>query len=106
MHPTREPPAVGAPPIVLTHVLPGFLLWLPRVAVFGGALSKGLDAALEPLAEPDALSAIELALIVAVVSVPLNSLCGLAAAWCIGRFRFRGRSLLITLIGLPFSVSP
>ena len=61
---------------------------------------------LEALADPDAIAAIELTLLVAAISVPLNTICGLAAAWCIGRFQFPGRGLLITLIELPFSVSP
>ena len=58
------------------------------------------------LVAPDAIAAIELTLIVAAISVPLNAVCGLTAAWCIGRFRFLGRGLLITLIELPFSISP
>ena len=88
------------------HSAAVILLLLPLVVVFTEALSHGLAAALDALGDPDAISAIELTLIVAAVSVPLNAVCGLAAAWCIGRFRFRGRSLLITLIELPFSVSP
>ena len=92
--------------IALTIVLLVILLLLPLVVVFTEALSRGLAAALDALDEPDAISAIELTLLVAAVSVPLNTVCGVAAAWCIGRFRFRGRSLLITLIELPFSVSP
>ena len=92
--------------IALTIVLLVILLLLPLVVVFTEALSRGLAAALDALDEPDAIAAIELTLIVAAVSVPLNTVCGVAAAWCIGRFRFRGRSLLITLIELPFSVSP
>jgi sulfate transport system permease protein len=106
MQVTQESRAVRIALIALTVVLLGFLLLLPLAVVFAEALSRGLGAMWEALAEPDAVSAIELTLIVAAVSVPLNTLCGLAAAWCIGRFRFRGRSLLITLIELPFSVSP
>lgn len=82
------------------------LLLLPLAVVFSEALRRGLPTALAALASPDAIAAIQLTLLVAAVSVPLNTVCGLAAAWCIGRFRFRGRSLLITLIELPFSVSP
>ena len=105
-HATQERPAVRIALIALTIVLLVILLLLPLVVVFTEALSRGLAAALDALEEPDAISAIELSLLVAAVSVPLNTVCGVAAAWCIGRFRFRGRSLLITLIELPFSVSP
>ena len=92
--------------IAATILLLIVLLLLPLAVVFAEALSHGLGAALATFGDPDAISAIELTLIIAAVNVPLNTLCGLAAAWCIGRFRFRGRSLLITLIELPFSVSP
>jgi len=82
------------------------LLLLPLVAIFGEAFSRGIAGVLESLGDPDSIAAIQLTLLVAAVSVPLNAICGIAAAWCIGRFRFPGRSLLITLIELPFSVSP
>jgi sulfate transport system permease protein len=82
-----------------------FLL-LPLIVVFGQAFSKGFALAWESLDEPDAQSAIRLTLIVAAISVPLNSIGGLAASWCIARFRFPGRELLMTIIELPFSVSP
>ncbi len=82
-----------------------FLL-LPLLVVFGQAFSRGVDAAWESLQDPDALDAIRLTLIVAAISVPINSICGVAAAWCIARFRFPGRDLLVTFIELPFSVSP
>jgi sulfate/thiosulfate transport system permease protein len=91
---------------VLMVLLLVLLLLLPLAVVFTEALSHGLAAIGAALADPDTIAAIELTLLVAVVSVPLNTVCGLAAAWCIGRFQFRGRSLLITLIELPFSVSP
>ena len=90
----------------LTIVLLRVLLLLPLAVGVRRGASHGLGAVLAALDEPDALAAIGLTLIVAAISVPLNTVCGLAAAWCIGRFRFRGRSLLITLIELPFSVSP
>ncbi len=92
--------------ILPTLGLMGVFLVLPLCVVFYEAMSRGLDPMLAALAEPDALSAIRLTLLVAAISVPVNALCGLAAAWCIGRFRFPGRSLLMTLIELPFSVSP
>jgi sulfate transport system permease protein len=91
---------------VLTVVLLVLFLLLPLAVVFTEALSHGLGAVTAALGEPDTIAAIGLTLLVAAVSVPLNMVCGLAAAWCIGRFQFRGRSLLITLIELPFSVSP
>jgi sulfate transport system permease protein len=103
---TQERPGVRIALIALTIVLLVILLLLPLAVVFTEALSRGLAAVMEALEEPDAISAIELTLLVAVVSVPLNTVCGVTAAWCIGRFRFRCRSLLITLIELPFSVSP
>ena len=82
-----------------------FLL-VPLINVFAQALSKGLGAYGRALIDPDTLSAIKLTLTVAAISVPLNLGFGLAAAWCIAKFQFRGKSLLITLIDLPFSVSP
>jgi sulfate transport system permease protein len=91
---------------VLTVVLLVLFLLLPLAVVFSEALSHGLPAVTAALSEPDTMAAIGLTLLVAAISVPLNTICGLAAAWCIGRFQFRGRSLLITLIELPFSVSP
>jgi sulfate transport system permease protein len=82
------------------------LLVLPLGVVFSQALSHGLGAVFEALTDPDALSAIRLTLAVAAIAVPLNAVCGLAAAWCVTRFRFPGREVLTTLIELPFSVSP
>ncbi len=82
-----------------------FLL-LPLANVFAQALSKGWSYYLASLDNPDSLSAIKLTLLVSAISVPLNVLFGLAAAWAIAKFEFRGKSILITLIDLPFSVSP
>ena len=103
---TTERPATQAGLIVLTILLLAVLLLLPLVVVFVEAFAHGLGAVVNALIEPDAVAAIELTLIVAAVSVPLNTVGGLAAAWCIGRFRFPGRGLLVTLIELPLSVSP
>jgi sulfate/thiosulfate transport system permease protein len=103
---TQESRATRLALIALTIVGLIVFLLLPLAVVFGEALSAGLGAALTAIGDPDAVAAIELTLLVAAVSVPLNAICGLAAAWCIGRFRFPGRGLLITLIELPFSVSP
>ncbi len=84
----------------------GLFLVVPLVAVFTYAFEKGAGAYLASLAEPETWSAIRLTLTAALIAVPLNLAFGLAAAWLIARFRFRGRDLLITLIDLPFSVSP
>jgi sulfate transport system permease protein len=92
--------------IAVTLALLVVLLLLPLVVVFDEALRRGVPAMLVAIAQPDAIAAILLTLLVAAISVPLNTICGVAAAWSIGRFRFPGRSLLITLIELPFSVSP
>lgn len=83
----------------------GFLM-LPLIAVFAEALRNGWLTYLEALADPDAQSAIRLTLIAATIAVPLNLVFGVAAAWAIARFEFRGKALLISLIDLPFSVSP
>src|SRR6266545_5286401 len=84
----------------------GVFLLLPLINVFAQAFGKGWQAYLKGLTDPDTLSAIKLTLTVAAISVPLNVTFGLAAAWCIAKFQFRGKSVLITLIDLPFSVSP
>jgi sulfate transport system permease protein len=84
----------------------GLFLVVPLVAVFTFAFQKGLGAYLTALAQPESWAAIRLTLTAAVIAVPLNLVFGLAAAWLIARFRFRGRDLLVTLIDLPFSVSP
>jgi sulfate transport system permease protein len=84
----------------------GLFLFIPLVAVFTFAFEKGAGAYLASLAEPETWSAIRLTLTAALIAVPLNLAFGLAAAWLIARFRFPGRDLLITLIDLPFSVSP
>lgn len=81
-------------------------LALPLVVVLTEALAKGWDRYASALADPMALSAIQLTLLVAAISVPLNVVFGLCASWAIAKFDFRGKSLLITFIDLPFSVSP
>jgi sulfate transport system permease protein len=94
---------------VLIAIALGFLalfLFVPLVAVFVEALKKGLDVYLAAIREPDALSAIRLTLVAAAISVPLNLAFGIAAAWAIAKFDFRGKNLLLTFIDLPFSVSP
>ncbi|MBA2963146.1 MULTISPECIES: sulfate ABC transporter permease subunit CysW [Ramlibacter] len=81
-------------------------LVLPLAAVFTEALRKGSGAYLDALREPDAWAAIRLTLITAAIAVPLNLAFGIAAAWCIAKFEFRGKAFLTTLVDLPFSVSP
>lgn len=90
--------------IALAFVL--LFLALPLAAVFTEALRKGFDAYVDALKEPDAWSAIRLTLVTALVAVPLNLVFGVAAAWCIAKYEFRGKALLTTLVDLPFSVSP
>jgi sulfate transport system permease protein len=104
--PTSEHRIVRAALVAGTVALLVVLLLLPLAVVFAEALRHGFPAVLAAVAQPDAIAAILLSLLVAAVSVPLNTVCGVAAAWSIGRFRFPGRGLLITLIELPFSVSP
>lgn len=84
----------------------GVFLFMPLAAVFSQALEKGFGAYLAALREPDALSAIRLTLLTAAIAVPLNLVFGVVAAWAIAKFEFPGKSVLITLIDLPFSVSP
>jgi sulfate transport system permease protein len=84
----------------------GILLFAPLVAVFAQALAQGAAAALASFDNPDVRAAIRLTLIVAGIAVPLNAVFGIAAAWAIAKFDFRGKAFLITFIDLPFSVSP
>ena len=92
--------------IALALAFIALFLVLPLVSVFVQALAKGFAAYGAALTHPDALSAIRLTLLVALISVPLNIVFGLAAAWAIAKFDFPGKSLLVTFIDLPFSVSP
>ncbi|RRH78162.1 sulfate ABC transporter permease subunit CysW [Falsigemmobacter faecalis] len=84
----------------------GILVFAPLVVVFTEALSKGVSAALSALSGRDAQSAIRLTLLIAAIAVPVNAVFGIAAAWFLTRYQFRGKAFLITLIDLPFSVSP
>jgi sulfate transport system permease protein len=92
--------------IAIAVVFLALFLFLPLVSVFYEALVTGFGPYFEALAERDALAAIRLTLLVAAIAVPANLLFGLAAAWAIAKFEFKGKSFLITLIDLPFSVSP
>ena len=101
---SRSASSLGLTVIAIAFLVT-FLL-LPLVAVFVEALAKGISAYGNALVEPDAISAIKLTLIVAAISVPLNIVFGIVAAWAIAKFDFPGKSVLITFIDLPFSVSP
>jgi sulfate transport system permease protein len=103
----KKPRSAGA--LLLLTVAVAWLalvILLPLGAVFVEAFRKGTEAFLSAIREHDALSAVRLTLIVAAICVPLNAVFGLAAAWTIAKFEFRGKGLLMTLIDLPFSVSP
>jgi sulfate/thiosulfate transport system permease protein len=105
-------PALRDPGPVAWALIGFALLWvvlflvLPLVVVLAEALARGLPPFLEALAEPDALAAIRLTLLVAAISVPANLVLGVAAAWAIAKHEFRGRSVLMALLDLPISVSP
>ena len=102
----REPPAAKALLIFLAVAYVVLMLLLPLGAVLIEALRKGWEAWWAAVVQPDARASIKLTLIVAAISVPLNTICGIAAAWAIAKFDFRGKTALIALIELPFSVSP
>jgi sulfate transport system permease protein len=104
--PTQEAPLARWLLIGLSVAGLGLLVAAPLIAVFAEALAQGWTAAAASLANRDALSAIRLTLTIAAVAVPLNAAFGIAAAWFITKFDFRGKAVLITLIDLPFSVSP
>jgi sulfate/thiosulfate transport system permease protein len=101
-----EPAAIRFALITVALLFLALFLMLPLAAVFAQALEKGWEAYLAALQEPDTLSAILLTLVTAICCVPVNLFFGIVAAWAIAKFSFRGKSLLITLIDLPFSVSP
>jgi sulfate transport system permease protein len=101
-----ESPGVRRLLIAVAFVFLFMFLLLPLVSVFYQALRHGLEEYLAALVEPETFAAIRLTLIVAAISVPANLVFGLAAAWAIAKFDFKGKSFLITLIDLPFSVSP
>jgi len=103
---TLEPGWVRYALIAVALVFLTLFLFVPLVAVFTEALKKGWDTYKESVLDPDALSAIRLTFIAAGIAVPLNLVFGVAAAWTIAKFEFPGKSLLLSLIALPFSVSP
>ncbi|MGL5632786.1 MAG: sulfate ABC transporter permease subunit CysW [Azovibrio sp.] len=103
---TREPAWIKFLILGVSLTFFAIFLLLPLIAVFVEAFRKGLETYWAALVEPDAVSAIRLTLITAAIALPLNLVFGVAAAWAIAKFEFRGKHLLITLIDLPFSVSP
>jgi sulfate transport system permease protein len=105
-HATREPRWVQGVLIATALAFLALFLFMPLAAVFVEALKKGWDAYWAAIIEPDAFSAIKLTLIAAGIAVPANLIFGISAAWAIAKFDFRGKSFLITLIDLPFAVSP
>ncbi|PZP21252.1 sulfate ABC transporter permease subunit CysW [Pseudomonas kuykendallii] len=92
--------------IGLAWIIFAVILLLPLYIVVTQGLQRGLDVFWNAISEPDAISALKLTLLATGISVPLNLVFGVAAAWCVTKFEFRGKSLLITLIDMPFSVSP
>jgi len=103
---TSEPAWIRWTLITTALLFLSLFLFMPLAAVFTEALRKGFDTYISALADADALSAMKLTFIAALIAVPLNLVFGVAAAWAIAKFEFRGKSILITLIDLPFAVSP
>jgi len=103
---TQDPLWVKALVLSLVAAFLVLVLILPLVSVFAEALRRGIDPALEAITNPDALAAIKLTLLTAAIAVPFNIVFGVCAAWAVAKHDFAGKSLLISLIDLPFSVSP
>jgi sulfate/thiosulfate transport system permease protein len=103
---TQEPSWVRRTLIGLALIFLTLFLFIPLISVFYEALKKGVDVYFAAITEADARAAIRLTLIAAAIAVPLNLIFGVAAAWAIAKFEFRGKNILTTLIDLPFSVSP
>jgi len=105
-NPVAEPRGLKWALTAVALLVLGVLLLLPLAVVFVEALRGGVGAYVASLLDPEARAAIRLTLLVAAIAVPLNAVFGVAAAWAVAKFEFRGKSLLVTLIDLPFSVSP
>ena len=105
-HPTEDPPWARWTILALVLGFLALMLVLPLVAVFAGALKKGIEASLAAISDPDAISAVKLTLLVAAIAVPFNAAFGICAAWAISKHYFPGKSFLITLIDLPLAISP
>lgn len=103
---TTEPLIIKLILITLSLLFLGVFLVLPLVSIFITAFQKGWETYVASITHPDALAAIKLTLLVTLIVVPLNTIFGIAAAWCITKFSFKGKNLLITLIDLPFAISP
>jgi sulfate transport system permease protein len=103
---TDEPWIVKSLLVCVSFTFLTFVLFVPLVAIFAEALRKGIGVYIASFTERHAVSAIKMTLLVSLICVPLNLVFGLAAAWAIAKFRFPGKSILITLIDLPFAVSP
>jgi len=99
-------PGIAALLVLASVAVMGGLVLLPLFVVFHEAFTKGVGTYLAAIGDPDAISAVKLTLLVAAIAVPLNALFGVTAAWCIAKFEFRGKGVLLTLIDLPFSMSP
>jgi len=106
VRPTTEPRVLRYGLIAVAVAFLSLFVVMPLIAVFAQALEKGWSVYWAAITEPDALAAIRLTLVATGIAVPLNLVFGLAAAWAIARFQFRGKNVLITLIDLPFAVSP
>jgi sulfate transport system permease protein len=105
-HATEDPPWVRRLLVAGALLFLAAFLLVPAAAVVWEALRGGLEVWWKAITEPDALAAIRLTLLVAAIAVPLNTLFGLAAAWSVSRFRYRGKTVLLSLVDLPFGVSP
>ena len=103
---SEESPLVKWLLISVALIFSVVFLLLPLVNVFAQAFSKGIVYYFQALADPDSWSAMKLTLLVAAITVPCNVIFGIAAAWAVAKFEFRGKSLLTTMIDLPFAVSP
>lgn len=103
---TDSNPWIAAALILTSLVFLGLVLVIPVVSVAGYALSGGLRAYLEALASPDTIAAVRLTLLTAAIVVPVNTAFGIAVAWAIAKFDFRGKQILISMIDIPFSISP
>jgi sulfate transport system permease protein len=102
----NDPPAVQAALIALTLLFFAGFIFMPLALVFSQALSKGWQLYLDAIREPVALEAVKLTLLTAAIVVPINAVFGVTAAWAIAKFSFRGKTLLVSLLDLPFAVSP
>ncbi|WP_042346588.1 sulfate ABC transporter permease subunit CysW [Bacillus massiliigorillae] len=103
---TTEPLYIRVILIAIVLLFLSLFLLLPLIAIFVKAFEKGADVYFAAITHPDALSAIKLTLLVVLIAVPINAIFGVAAAWAISKYKFKGKNVLITLIDLPFAVSP